>query len=101
MPLKQLRLQAVPADRRKELEALYLQMLRGHEGARLTLSEAAMLYGFTHQTLRHYSHLGRLRVWGKKTARYTTHAAMRAYLRERHPGGRKRKALRDQQTALA
>ncbi|HRD54657.1 MAG TPA: hypothetical protein PKY96_18620 [Flavobacteriales bacterium] len=68
---------------------------------KLTMLEAAWLYGYTYQTLRHYCSSGWIKTSGKGRNRRITHAAMRTYLRNKKREGTPRKALKGMQQQLA
>lgn len=99
MAVKRIRLNALPPERQEQLIYLYLQLLRD-ERATTTCNEAAALYGYTHQTLRHYCCRGRIKARGHGQRLRITHAAMRAYIKGKKLPGRPRKALKNQQTRI-
>lgn len=89
----------LPEAARGPILVLYREALKA-EDARMTMEEAAWLYGFAYATVRWYVAQGRIRTVGRSPNRRITHAAMRAYLGSKHPGGCKRKALRNAQQRI-
>lgn len=93
-------LQNVPASDRGAMLDLYRVAL-AREDARMTMREAAWMYGYTYQTVRIYVADGMIRTCGRGHRRRITHAAMRAYIRGKKLPGAPRKGLKALQTKLA
>jgi len=97
--MKTIDLRKMNAEERAQVLAIYTQALKRPDTL-LTVQEAAVLYGYTYSTLRSYMCVGRLRGKRVKGQLCLTHAAMRGYLRKKHPSGIRRKALANAQTDL-
>ena len=58
----------------------------------MTYREAAMVYGYTYMTIRHYACKGQIETIGDPRNKRITHAAMENFLYAKKKGGRPRKA---------
>lgn len=67
---------------------------------RMTYQEAAWLYGYQYGTIRRLVHQGRLRTIARGRERYITHAAMRAYAKNKRVAGSPRRSYRETQLVL-
>lgn len=89
----------LPEDLREKVLAKYRVALMD-PARKLSMHEAAWLYGYRYQTLRWLVCHKKVRSTGKGLRRRVTHAAMRQYRRGLQPGHQTR-AQRMQQKALA
>ena len=88
----------LPQGLRGQVLEAYRQVLKT-EDRRLTMEEAAGLYGFTYQTIRSYVAARLIRTTGRGRDRRIRHKDMRAYLKRRQQGHPRRAQL-EQQTAI-
>lgn len=89
----------LPEDLQKVVLAKYRVALMNTERM-LTYEEAAWIYGFKPCSIRHMVHKKRLRTVSRGRYRFITHAAMRAYLRQKRKAGAPRKALKSAQLSI-
>lgn len=90
----------ISTEARKDLLAIYNTALRD-EDVRMTMEEAAWLYGYAYNTIRLYVIEKRIRTTGKGVRRRISHKAMRAYLSTRQKDGRPRARLVAAQMKMA
>lgn len=92
------------ADLSAPLQEQVLAELREHlkrEDRWLSYREAAWLYGYTYQTLRHYASEGKLRPKYRAGQPMLRHSDMRRMIARKKVAGSPRRALKNAQTTLA